>query len=275
MSTIRVSVAQVSAYKFELEPTMTKLESYVKQAREQNSRLVVFPEAFIGRHPKHSTFGTVFEGSSPEYARYHKHAIAVPGPVTDRLVTLSKENDILLVVGVVERDKLTDTLYRSTVYIDPDEGYIGKHKKFIASSSDRAIWGEIADSSTLPANRDGHRISTVICWENYMPVLRTFMYSQGVQLYCEPTVDHRDIWQSNMQRIALEGQCFVFATCQFTRQKDYPEGHAGNDSDGGDPEAPHSLDGSVIISPLGTILAGPLRGDEGLLTADIDMEETT
>ncbi|KAI8082886.1 carbon-nitrogen hydrolase [Halteromyces radiatus] len=279
MSTIRVSVAQVGTPKFELEPTMAKLESYVKQAREQNSRLVVFPEAFIGGYPKHSTFGMVIGARSPEgrqeYARYHKGAIVVPGPVTDRLVTLSKENDIFLVVGVIEREELTGSLYCTVVYIDPDQGYVGKHRKLMPTSTERTIWSGIADGSTLPvvANRDGHRISAVICWENYMPLLRSFMYSQGVQLYCAPTVDHRDVWQSTMQHVALEGRCFVLSACQFTRQKDYPEGHAGNDLDGGDPEAPRSLGGSVIISPLGTILAGPLRGDEGLLTADLDMEE--
>lgn len=42
-----------------------------------------------------------------EFARYHKGAIVVPGPVTDQLATLAKSKDIFMVVGVIEREEIT------------------------------------------------------------------------------------------------------------------------------------------------------------------------
>ncbi|MGB0075673.1 MAG: nitrilase-related carbon-nitrogen hydrolase [Terracidiphilus sp.] len=46
------------------------------------------------------------------------------------------------------------------------------------------------------------RIATAICWENYMPLHRQYLYNQGVQIWCAPTVGARDIWQSSMRHIA-------------------------------------------------------------------------
>ncbi|ORX57586.1 nitrilase [Hesseltinella vesiculosa] len=273
-SKYRVAVAQVGTPKFDLEATLAKLENYVDQAHKQQARLILFPEAFIGGYPRKSTFGSVMGMRSPEgrveFTNYHKGAILVPGPVTDRLAKIAKEKDIFLVVGVIEREELTGTLYCSAIHVDPDHGYIGKHRKVMPTAMERMCWG-FGDGSTLPVvqNRNGHRIAATICWENYMPLLRSYLYSKGVQIYCAPTVDHRPVWQSTMQHIALEGRCFVLSACQFTRQKDYPDGHAAHQADS---DALESEGGSVIIDPLGNVLAGPLRDEEGLLVADLDMD---
>ena len=77
-----------------------------------------------------------------------------------------------------------------------------------------------------------------------------------------------------MTHIALEGRCFVLSACQFAREKDYPSSYR---SELGDyehhPEVVVIAGGSVIVSPLGTVLAGPLLEDEGVLTADLDMDD--
>lgn len=140
------------------------------------------------------------------------------------------------------------------------------------TGSERLIWG-FGDGSTLPVveNEDGARIAAAICWENYMPLLRANYFAQGVQIYCAPTVDARQEWTSSMQHIALEGRCFVLSACQLTRQKDYPEYHPLPEPK--DPEAIMIGGGSVIVSPLGKILAGPAREQEALLVADLDLDD--
>ena len=76
-----------------------------------------------------------------------------------------------------------------------------------------------------------------------------------------------------MAHIALEGRCFVLSACQYAQEKDYPADHAVIDATQRDPDNVMIAGGSVIISPLGTTLAGPLLGGEGVLTADLDLED--
>ena len=95
------------------------------------------------------------------------------------------------------------------------------------------------------------------------------MYAKGVEIYCAPTADARDAWQSTVRHIALEGRCFVLSANQFARRGDYPAEHPF----GNDPDAVICTGGSVILGPLGDVLAGPLTDGEGILVADIDRDQ--
>ena len=105
------------------------------------------------------------------------------------------------------------------------------------------------------------------------PIVRTFYYSKGTEIYCAPTVDARPAWQHTMRHIALEGRCFVLSACQFSKEKDYPPEHAVADDSKRDPENVMIAGGSVIVNPLGEVLAGPLLGEEGVLVADLDLDD--
>ncbi|CDO73495.1 hypothetical protein BN946_scf185013.g130 [Trametes cinnabarina] len=233
-----------------------------------------------------STFGIVVGDRRPEgrdeFVRYAKAAIEIPSPAIERIEQISKETNVFLVVGVIERDN--GTLYCTVVFVDPEQGYIGKHRKLVPTAMERVIWGQ-GDGSTLPVLSKAFenpsapgktvqtKLSATICWENYMPLLRTYYYSQGTQIYCAPTVDARPAWQHTMTHIALEGRCFVLSACQFTQEKDYPPDHAVADPKARDPDNVMIAGGSVIISPLGKVLAGPLLDGEGVLTAELDLDD--
>jgi len=137
------------------------------------------------------------------------------------------------------------------------------------TAAERLIWG-FGDGSTLSViDTDYGRIGAVICWENYMPMLRMYMYSQGVALYCAPTADDRDSWLPSMRHIALEGRCYVLSACQYLRRSAWPE-----DFDctlGHQPETVLMRGGSTIIGPLGEVLAEPDFSGETILYADIDL----
>ena len=118
------------------------------------------------------------------------------------------------------------------------------------TAGERLVWG-YGDGSTLPvfATEIG-KLGAVICWENYMPLLRTAMYAKGIQLYCAPTADGRDSWLATVRHIACEGRCFVLSCNQFARRRDYPLDFVT--AFGDDPEAVLSRGGSCIIGPLGS-----------------------
>ena len=76
-----------------------------------------------------------------------------------------------------------------------------------------------------------------------------------------------------MTHIAIEGRCFVLSACQFSQEKDFPEDHAAADPSARNAENVMIAGGSVIISPLGKVLAGPLLNGEGVLTAELDLDD--
>ena len=151
-------------------------------------------------------------------------------------------------------------LYCTALFFAPDGRLAGKHRKLMPTAMERLIWG-FGDGSTMPVIETGFgKIGAVICWENYMPLLRTAMYRKGIQFYCAPTVDDRETWPVTMRHIALEGRCFVLSACQY-----HPAGRrAANRWIRG---------GSVIVGPLGKLLAGPCYDGESILTAEVDPGE--
>ncbi|MEJ2051111.1 MAG: carbon-nitrogen hydrolase family protein [Calditrichota bacterium] len=142
------------------------------------------------------------------------------------------------------------------------------------TGAERIIWGE-GDGSTLTTlDTPLGVIGGLICWENYMPLARNAMYRKGVQVYLAPTADQRETWQSTLRHIACEGRCFVLGCNQYVTKKMYPSDLPGIEDLDSQPEI-LSRGGSVIISPFGEILSGPLFDQEGILYADIDLTEVS
>jgi nitrilase len=273
-SCVRAAVVQAASIAFEHERTLEKARSLTADAARQGAQVVVFPEAFVSGYPRGLSFGAVVGSRTPEgredYRRYWESAIDVPGPAVETLAGIAAEHHVYLVIGVIEREG--GTLYCTVLFFAADGRFLGKHRKLMPTASERLIWG-FGDGSTLPVfDTPIGRLGAVICWENYMPLLRMTMYSKGIQLYCAPTADGRETWLPSMQHIALEGRCFVLSCNQFARRSDYPDDYVAPQF-GDDPETIVSRGGSCIIGPLGQILAGPNYESECILTADLDLDD--
>lgn len=266
----RVAVVQAGTSLFDTPRTLERMQTFCEKAEGQDLGLVVFPEAYIGGYPKGLDFGarlgTRSAAGRDDFVRYCESAINVPGPETARMGEFAAAMRTTLVVGVIERSG--STLYCSALFFDPDGQLIAKHRKLMPTALERLVWG-FGDGSTLPVveTRLG-KAAAAICWENYMPNLRSALYAGGTQFWCAPTVDDRDVWQSSMQHIALEGRCFVLSACQYLKRSDAPESY--DCIQGNDPSTVLIRGGSVIVSPLGEVLAGPLYGEEGMLVAEVD-----
>jgi len=272
-NTVKVAVVQAGAVPFDTDACVDKAARLIAEATGQGVKVIVFPEAFIPGYPKGLNFGLVVGARDPagreEFRLYFDAAIEVPGPHTARLGEAAAAHNAYVVIGVIEREG--GTLYCTVLFFGPDGALLGKHRKLMPTAMERMIWG-FGDGSTLTAVDSPYgRIGSVICWENYMPLLRMAMYSKNVALYCAPTADDRDTWIASMRHVALEGRCFVLTACQYLRRKDLPA--SVRVSLGDAPDAVLMRGGSAIVGPLGQLLAGPQYEGETILTADLDLEE--
>ena len=264
------AVIQAGAIPFDPMRSAAKAAELIGQVAKNGARLAVFPEAFIGGYPKGSIFGTAVGMRLPEgraaFQQYFEGAIELGGPEVELLVAASAQTGVFVVIGVIERDG--GTLYCTALFIDPAAGLVGKHRKLMPTAAERLIWG-FGDGSTMPVlETELGRIGAVICWENYMPMMRMAMYGQGISIYCAPTADDRDSWAASMRHIALEGRCYVLSACQHITRGAYPAGYVS--VQGEDPATVVLRGGSLIISPLGEILAPPDFSGETVLFAEID-----
>ena len=266
----KAAVVQAAPVLFDTPRTIEKLADLVHDAAHQGAELVVLPEAFVGGYPKGLDFGARLGMRSPEgredFRRYFANAIEMAGPEAERLSAVARDNGVHLVTGVIERDG--GTLFCSTLTYGPTGALLSKHRKLMPTALERLVWG-FGDGSTIGvAETPLGRIGSVICWENYMPLLRMAMYAQGVELYCAPTVDDRDTWLPTMRTIAIEGRCFVLSACQYFTRGDAPTDYAPIQGD--DPATVLIRGGSCIIDPLGNILVEPDFSGEMIRIAEID-----
>jgi nitrilase len=270
MSLIKAAVVQAAPVLFDTPKTVEKLGDLTREAAGKGASLVVFPEAFVGGYPKGLDFGARLGMRSPEgredFRRYFESAIDLPGPEASRIGEIARDNGVHMVVGIIERDG--GTLYCSTLTYAPSGKLLDKHRKLMPTALERLVWG-FGDGSTIGVvDTPIGRIGSVICWENYMPLLRAAMYAQGVELYCAPTVDDRDTWLPTMRMIALEGRCFVISACQYLTRGDGPAHYTPIQGD--DPGTVLIRGGSCIIDPLGNVLVEPDVTGEAIKVAEID-----
>lgn len=277
-STVKVAVVQAAPVLFDREATVEKTCSLIREAAAGGAQFVLFPEAFIPAYPRGLSFGMVVGSRKPEgrelWRRYWENSVEIPGPATEVLSAAVRKAGVYMAIGIIERDSEFSggTLYCTLLYFGPDGQILGKHRKLKPTGSERLIWGE-GDGSTLPVFETGlGKIGGLICWENYMPLARTFLYSKGVELYLAPTADSRDTWQATLQHIACEGRCFVLGCNQFVTKALYPPDLQNHPELMGQPEV-LCRGGSAILSPLGEVIAGPLFEEEGILSAELDMGE--
>ena len=266
-----VSVVQAGSVPYDLQGGLEKVSDLASDAARRGAGLVVFPEAFLSGYPKGLDFGARVGLRSPEgrdqYGRYFESAVEIPSPAAATLARIARKNRITMLVGVIEREG--GTLYCTVLFFSPEGELTAKHRKLMPTAMERLIWG-FGDGSTLAVmDTPVGRVGSVICWENYMPMLRMAMYAKGVQIYCASTVDDRESWIATMRHIACEGRCFVLSACQYIKRGAFPADYPCIQGD--DPDTVLIRGGSCIVNPFGEFLAEPNYQGEGVFTAELDL----
>ena len=277
-ASVKVAVVQAAPVLFDLKKTIDKVCEIISEAASNGAEFILFPEAFIPAYPRGLSFGMKVGGRTDEgrklWQRYWNNSVEIPGQATKKIGEYAKKHGVYVAIGVIEKDSdfSKGTLYCTLLYFGKDGEILGKHRKLKPTGSERLIWGE-GDGSTLTVvDTELGKIGGLICWENYMPMARMAIYGKGVEIYLAPTADHRKRWQATMKHIALEGRCFVLGCNQFVTKDMYP---SDLEMIGELESMPDILcnGGSVIISPQGEVIEGPLFDKEGILYADLDMGE--
>jgi nitrilase len=273
---IKVAAAQITPVYLNKEKTVEKACAVIKEAAQNGAKLIVFPEAFIPGYP--DWIWLIPNSKSADlnklYTELVNNAVTIPDNSTDLLCKAAKENKINVVMGMHERntEASNSSLYNSLLFIDDQGIIIGKHRKLIPTGGERLIWAR-GDGSTLKTYQtSAGKIGGLICWENLMPLARNALYEKGIQVYAAPTWDKSPGWLISVQHIAREGGVFIISACMALRKDDIPDEYSFKQLYPPDREWINSGN-SCIIGPNGKLLAGPLEAKEGILYADINLDD--
>jgi carbon-nitrogen hydrolase len=122
-----------------------------------------------------------------------------------QLCDAARRAGVAVAIGVNERNSEASgaSLFNTLLYIGPDGTVLGKHRTVVPTGGER-LGGNGTDLAvfTLPFSR----VSSLICWENYMPLARHTLAAWGAQIHVVPTWDRGEPWLSTLRHVAKEGR---------------------------------------------------------------------
>lgn len=250
---------------FDKEENVDHLIQMAEEAAKNGAKLVVFAEQYIqGYFPK------LTGPLTTEIVRHHqKEAEIIPeGESVQKIINCAQKNDIYIAFGMTERDKnFYDVLYNTAVLVGP-EGYIGNYRKVHQPVDEKHIYTRGDDFPVF--NTKIGKIGMAICLDKYMVESARELTLRGAEMICfltawenylgdEPEkegymlADKFDVL--DVAR-AMENQVWVITANLVGKIGE--SNYCGN---------------AKIVNPDGFILANCGNQEEGIVYADIDVEE--
>ncbi len=251
------------------DATIDKAARLTKEAAANGAGLVVFSEAFVPGYPDW-VWRTIPWSDRSWYERLYDQSLDLSGPAAKTLGAAARDASTYLSVGVSERDG--GTLYNTLLHFGPDGSMLGRHRKLMATGAERLVWGQGDGSGLAVVDTPFGRLGGLTCWENYMPLARSTLYAQGIDVYLAPTWDNSDMWVPTLRHIAKEGRVYVIGVTSCLRGCDVPRDLPRADELYGGDNDWMARGNTTICGPEGEILAGPLEGAEGIIYAEIDAD---
>jgi nitrilase len=269
-SIIRAAAVQLSPVLFSREGTTEKVLVAIAQAAQAGAQLVVFPETCIPYYPYFSFVQPpVLMGK--EHLRLYEEAVEVPGPVTAAVSQAARSHQIVVVLGVNERDR--GSLYNTQLIFDRDGTLLLKRRKITPTYHERMVWGQGDGAGLKVVDSAIGKLGALACWEHYNPLARFALMAQHEQIHCAQFPGSMvgqifaDQIEVTIRHHALEAGCFVVnATGWLT-----PEQVAQITPDD---KLQKVLSGgcyTALVSPEGSLLCPPITEGEGMAIADLDL----
>jgi nitrilase len=254
--------------------TVDRVCNAIDRAAAEGVRLAVFPETFIPYYPYFS-FISPPVAAGKEHLRLYANAVEVPGPITQRLGDSAARHQMVLVVGINERDG--GSLYNTQLIFDADGSLLLKRRKTTPSYHERMIWGQGDGSGFRVAQTAVGRVGALACWEHYNPLARFALMEEREELHCAQFPGSMvgqifaDQIEVTIRHHALEAGCFVINSTGWLTEEQIAAITP-------DEKMRRVLSGgcyTAIISPEGVPLCEPIREGEGMAIAELDPDLIT
>ena len=274
MEKVTVAAVQAAPVFLDRDATVEKACALVDEAARQGASLVVFPESFVPTYPDWIWRLTPWElRAGALYARLLDQSVVVGGEATELLADAARRNGCYVSIGVNEREPRASTLYDTQLLFDPDGEVASRHRKLTSTGAEGLVWALGDGASLAGVDTPFGRLGGLTAWENYMPLARSALYAQAIDIYLAPTWDSSDVWTATLRHIAKEGRVYVIGVNSCIRASEVPADVPFHDELYADADGWLATGNSAIVGPEGEVLAGPVAEKERILYADVDAEQ--
>ena len=274
---MKIAVVQQPPVYLDKAKTIERAIELIGEAGRSGCKLIVFPEVWLPGYP---TFvwrlspGSGMAKTDELFALSQANSVNLANDDLAPLKEAARENGVVIVLGHQELDGAFSgsTLYNSVAIIDADGTLLNNHRKLMPTNPERMVWG-FGDGSTLNVVETAiGRVGALLCWENYMPLARSALYAQNIDIYVAPTWDSGATWLATMQHIAREGGCWVIGCATAIEASDIPDTVPYRDELFPNADEWINPGDAVVYQPFGGVQAGPMHREKGLLITDIDVD---
>ena len=279
-----IGAVQAASVMFDLDKTIDKAVRLIEEAADRGAAIIGFPELFI---PGHTNVWYMGKKSNPLsvqgelFKELVKNGVRVPGPETNRLCSAAKKAHACVVIGINELDTLfPGTLYISQLFISDKGEILGVHRKLVPTLDEKLVYSR-GDGSHLNVYETTHgKMSALNCGEHNHDLNKYALLAMGTQIHVAswpPFPKHifgdtqRDATDFRVRQFAREGQLFIMNCCGMADEQNIDV--CCDNQEEKDNLVANSGGGSSIIGPNGEHLAGPLYDEEGVVTAEVSLED--
>jgi nitrilase len=274
---LRVAAVQAAPVFLDLDATIDKTISLMREAAGRGAQLIAFPETWIPGYPWWIWLNSPAMGMR-YVQRYHDNSLLVGSAEFARLAQSCRDLGIWLALGYSE--KAGGSLYMGQALIDNEGRVVKTRRKLKPTHVERTVFGE-GDGTDLAVMETAiGNVGMLCCWEHLQPLSKYAMYAQNEQIHIAAWPSFSvyrgaayalgpELNNAVSQVYAAEGQCFVLAPCALVSK----EMHELLCTD--DVQRQLLLQGggfARIYGPDGAALGNTLEETgEGLVLADIDL----
>jgi aliphatic nitrilase len=276
----KAATVQTSPVFLDVEKTIAKAISFVKEASANGAQLIAFPEVFVAGYPYWNWIMTPVQGSK-WYEQLYKSSVKTEDLILKPLYQAAKDHNIHIVIGINERGDSYGEIYNTNLIIDNQGKLIGKHRKLVPTWAEKLTWTSGDGSSLKVYDTEIGPIGTLACGENTNTLARFTLLTQGELIHianyislpvAPPDYDMAEAIKIRAAAHSFEGKLFTIVSCSTISQeiKDALRADVPNVDE---LLTRKNSAFSGFIGPNGAVIGTPLIDDEGIIYADIDLEK--
>jgi len=276
---VNIGVVQSAPVYLNIEKSMEKVETLLKEASAKGAELVSFGETWFTGYPAWIDYCDEyakwdFKPTKEVFAKTYANSLDINGPQVAQIGKWAKELSLVIVMGINEKVSSgpgNGTIYNSLLTWNEKGELANHHRKLMPTHTERLLYGQ-GDGAGLKAVDTGiGRVGGLICWEHWMPLTRQAMHNSGEHIHIAVWPKVHEMLQIATRSYAFEGRCFAVGVGQIVRVKDIPSELVLPDDLKDKPEHMLLNGGSCIVGPDGHYVMEPVWDQEGVFTAEVDL----